>query len=179
LLEDLDMGFVHRLVQEHIVYSYGSGYLTEVSLIDGKDRYRADIVDKPTGLVWEVKHAGKNPEYRIFVAQLQANNYVGKSGPRATITGLGAAGVFEGHFYIGCEGNYYLVSYTTPAAGVVLYSIQEVDSCSEELFRVYVPKSKREQTQAVQYFGMFGAFIGGGGKFRSAEDIASELAYTY
>ena len=176
LIIDHDMGFVHRLVQAHIIETYGPNYSAELILTGFG---RADIVSIDNGHVWEVKHAGKTPELRAGVAATQAARYIGGTHGNTLITGLGAAGVFEGSFYILCASDYYQVSYTTPQKGAVLYSVKESTGYSGEVYAAYVPQKQKKPARNSLIVGTLGFIAGGGGGFHSAEDIARDMAFTY
>ena len=176
LIVDHDMGFIHRLVQGHIVASYGSSYSTEV-VLEGFGR--ADIVDTKKGHVWEVKHAGQFPEARACIAKVQALKYIGGSNGNTTITALGAAHAFSGSFYIQCMAEQYHVSYNTPTEGAILYSVQKVDNQSGEVFAVYAPKKQYENCRGNLALGMVGFVIGYGGRFDFNKDIACDMACAY
>lgn len=155
LIVDHDMGFIHRLVQAHIALNYGVE--TEVTL----SAYgRADIFH--LGKVWEIKHAGQNSVIRIALAMAQAYNYVCLNDE---VTGLGAAGAYSGEFYVQCLESAYLVEYTTPREGVILYSVTEVSNYNGEYYAVYVPKEVKEKQRlnnaSPAYILLGCAFVGG------------------
>ena len=135
LIVDSDMGFIHRAVQAHIRSSYQ--VMTEVRL---QTYGRADILNNK-GEVWEIKHAGRDPEARTAIAYAQANSYVMLNDE---VTGLGSADAYSGNFYIGCQGNSYLVEYETPCSGVVLYTVSTIDGYTGEYAYVYTPVNSRE-----------------------------------
>lgn len=101
---------------------------------------RADVVHE--GLVWEVKHAGANRINRTTEAWAQAITYQIFN---KEITGLGAAGAFDGYFYIGCEGNAYLVSYDTPASGAILYTVSPVQNYTGQYYAVFIPSTNKQE----------------------------------
>jgi hypothetical protein len=91
---------------------------------------RADLVDQNTGEVWEIKSgAGVGAAARTVLAATQARRYIGGKGKRGnksiTITQLGSKNAFQGSFTINCLDRTYLVTYETPAAGVILYFVSE------------------------------------------------------
>ena len=133
LFKDHDFGFIHRAVQAHIALNHGAE--TEICILGG----RADI--KIEEAVWEVKHAGTSPWIRICQAQTQAKKYI--DGKR--ITHLGTAGKFNGFFYISCGDYSYYVEYTTPAEGVVLYTVTEVQNYNGKYFRNYQPHAQQNE----------------------------------
>ena len=130
------MGYVHKKVQEHIVNNAPVAILTEVKF---SDLTRADVVCPTTGAVWEIKHAGKHPIFQIGVAQAQASRYVGKTGVKSnvTISELGAENTFAGYFPLDVGENSYVVSYRTPAPGVILYSVRELPKPEPEYAYAY------------------------------------------
>ena len=133
-------GFIHNCVLDHITGTNG-GISKElwlkrevifpnvgfVEIIIG----RADLANEE-GAVWEVKHAGQNPDIRIALATAQASFYIGAKCIRNGIVlkGLGNANAFSGKFIINYvyEGIYesYEVSYDTPSNGVVLYTVKQI-----------------------------------------------------
>lgn len=100
LVIDHDMGFVHRLVQAHIIATGGPNIKAELVLTG---LGRADVVDVSLGTVWEVKHAGMFPDVRMREAVDQAVGYIGGEYEDILIVGLGEAGRFEGTFCIACN----------------------------------------------------------------------------
>ena len=143
LIVDFDMGFIHRMVQAHIVATGGPDIKTEMVLTG---LGRADVVDKSLGVVWEVKHAGKYPDARMFEAAVQAAGYIGGEYEDVLIIGLGEAGRFNGTFCITCRGQNYEVSYNTPMDGVILYTVTETSNQKEQYdySYTYVPKADQE-----------------------------------
>ena len=94
---------------------------------------RADLF--ADGKVWEVKHKRSSA-----LALPQAISYVGgMTTQKEAITGLGAAGTFEGSFIINCMGESYIVSYYSPTDGVVLYDVQQMESQVKQPKYTYLP----------------------------------------
>ena len=135
LLQYGDWGFVHRAVQKHISANYPN---IEIEFT-GLDVGRADIVQGSS--VWEVKHAGTQPILRTAMAALQAYGYTLVSEEPLY---LGAAYAFSGAFYISVSGSSFLVEYTTPASGAILYTVTPVDNYSEAYFAVLGTATERE-----------------------------------
>ena len=173
LVVDSDFGFVHRMVQLHIISVYGGIFRKELTIEGLK---RADIVDTSTGAVWEVKHASTTPEKRITEAQRQAQTYVGGTSKTGTkITHLGEAGAFSGFFYILCQGSYYRVDYWTPQDGAILYSVKEDSNYSGEAYIAYIPVTERKTSDLAALSGLamlgfsFSSSSGGSSRIRSTQ----------
>lgn len=150
-----EFGFIHRMVQADIVKN-NPQMLIEVwtNRSDGT-LGRADVVDPSTGHVWEVKS-----QNTVALADAQARSYINGAcfgSWDKTITDLGEAGRFANVFYVNCLGRTYLVSYTTPAPGVISYSVNENMQFLPDTVAVYVPK-KTQRRQAATYVGT--AFVG-------------------
>ena len=129
LIEDHDMGFIHKKVEEEIARLSLWTVATEITLTEGG---RADLVDRFTGEVWEIKHAGTNPVDRMAKAQEQAERYLGQKGVGLRglgieTTELGGLGRFNGAFLLMHLHSLYMVTYCTPKEGVVLYSVAELN----------------------------------------------------
>ena len=164
LITDHDMGFVHRIVVSHIQKTYN--VQTEVPL----SKYgRADIVSGSA--VWEVKHAGKDPMQRMFIAFAEACGYVLLN---EELDFLGPINAFDGTLYIGCAGNSYKVEYYTPYWGAVLYTVSNDPNYKGEYAAVFVPKSKEFKAVIPNMAGapsiagapfIFGGISGGGPSF--------------
>jgi hypothetical protein len=136
LIVDHDMGFIHRAVQLHI--KQNNNAQTEVKL---SGFGRADVVQ--FGAVWEIKHAGKNPELRTAIAQAQAAGYVFLNDE---LTQLGKAGMFSGTFYIQCLEYSYMVECWTPEPGAILYSVTEVYNYSGEYLVEYIFETQEQRS---------------------------------
>ena len=139
LIIDSDMGFIHRAVQSHIRENYA--VRIEVPLTSCG---RADILQ--SGAVWEIKHAGASPATRALLAYTQATSYVSLN---EEVTQLGNAGAFAGEFYIGCLDSSYKVEYTTPYAGVVLYTVSEIDNYTGNYSFVYNPVKLKDEVRQI------------------------------
>ena len=148
LIVDHDMGFIHRAVQLHIL-SMNSSNIQVEWILTGFGR--ADVVDVSLGVVWEVKHAGKDRALRETQAKNQAKKYIGGEHDGVIIKDLGAAGRFEGEFCIRIGKYTYEVKYDTPQDGVIIYAVNETKRSITEYNAVYeyIPKISRndENTQ--------------------------------
>ena len=175
LIVDHDMGFIHRMVQAHILETGGPNIKAEL-ILTGLGR--ADVVDVSLGTVWEVKHSGMYPEVRILEALVQAVGYIGGEYEDILIVGLGESGRFEGVFCITCNGYNYEVSYNTPTDGVILYSVKETSNSQEAYAYAYeyVPKTVEQESLGVVAVpaGALG-FGFGGGSFNGA--VHSKYCY--
>ena len=151
LIVDHDMGFIHRMVQLDILANSGPEISVELVL---PGLGRADIVDTTRGAVWEVKHAGKTPELREWIALAQAVGYIGGEHQGVLIECLGDVGHFQGEFLISCLESTYLVTYCTPNDGVVLYSVKEITGLEHEYehaaIYAYVPKNTKKPAVMIQ-----------------------------
>ncbi len=141
LFRDSQFGFIHNLVELHISSHSNRILVSELVIYSGAAR--ADLVDSNTGEVWEIKSgAGPGPTARALLAQTQARSYIGGKGKRnnmpITITQLGSENAFEGKFTISCMDKTYLVTYETPAAGVILYYVTDT-SYQENVNYSYQP----------------------------------------
>ena len=118
------MGLIHRMVQMQIEATSAGRVGIEMWVEKDEKRIgRADIADSD-GNVWEVKHGGsKAGVAMIATAQAQASRYIGGKAVRngQELKNLGPAGQFSGSFTVSCLDDTYLVTYTTPAPGAVLY----------------------------------------------------------
>lgn len=144
LMVDSEWGFVHKMVQKHIE-SNNSGVITETG---SKGLGRADVVRTGDGAVWEIKHAGSNPDTRCADAYKQAKKYKDAKCKDGTIVGdPGEAGAFSGTFCISIEGNNYEVNYRTPQEGVILYTVKETTNPADSYAYsyTYVPHAKRKE----------------------------------
>ena len=124
------MGLIHRMVQMQIEATSASRVGIEMWVEKDEKRIgRADIVDSD-GNVWEVKHGGsKAGVAMIATAQAQASRYIGGEAVRNDweLKNLGPAGQFSGSFTVSCLDDTYLVTYTTPAPGAVLYHVRQIE----------------------------------------------------
>ena len=164
LIENHDMGFVHRAVVADIQKTYS--VQTEVPL---SGYGRADIVNGSS--VWEVKHAGKKPVQRMILAFSEACGYVLLNNELDTV---GVWGAFDGSLYIGCADSSYRVEYCTPFWGAVLYTVSEDPSYKGAYAAVVVPKNSKSETTIPHMAGTlgiagtpfaFGGEFGGGPSF--------------
>ena len=139
LFEDHDPGYIHRAVQAHILI---------VNNTDEERKYdseyvmpgigRADIVCLSTGEMWEIKHGGSTTECfdsRITEALGRLTTYVNKG----CSLSKGSANRFSGSFVIAHENQKYLVSYSTPVAGAIIYTVASLPDNSRAADFVYAP----------------------------------------
>ena len=171
-----EYGYIHRRVQERILAT-GMGSLgmeISVSRSNGT-KGRADIVNKTTGEVWEIKYANKtNPTSALVLAEKQALSYVGAACniPARKITSLGSAGMFSGTFMVNCLGVTYLVSYVTPSDGVIVYTVDALEQYDYQSDFVYTPTPDRkpsvEQKKKLAYAACLAALAAIGGVFYGA-----------
>jgi len=172
LIVDHDMGFIHRMVVDHI--QKNNNVDTEVPL---STYGRADVVSGTA--VWEVKHAGKDPTSRTTLAWAQAMTYVCFN---EELTTLGAAYAYSGVFYIQCLEYSYMVEYSTPTSGVILYTVTEVQNFQGKYDFEFVPhKQKADDKQSLQAPSNAPVFntqsIGSGGLMGSAVVLMLCVAY--
>ena len=119
----------HKLVQEDIQKNY-FGVEIEVYVDRGKKNGgRTDIY--LNGYVWEIKSMGS-----ADLALSQALSYVSWpcSRTKSNIKGLGVAGAFEGTIIDNVNGTNYLITYTTPIEGVIIYYVEELPQMTQEDF---------------------------------------------
>ena len=145
LIIDSDFGFIHRMVQREIALKYNVSKELWVSK-GGEKVGRVDIM-RSNGSIWEVKHGTNNPivrKARMIAAKWQAEQYLGAKADRNDVaaSNLGEVGAFSGSFMVECRGQMYLVTYETPADGVILYYVQETQKSGKPDY-VYVPKADR------------------------------------
>ena len=144
------MGSIHRFVQIEIKAKFENSIEIEAYIEkNGKRDSRADIVSNE-GKVWEIKHGSKKGGIlRIAEAQFQASKYIGGKVVRndVIITGFGEAGAFDGEFTINCLNSTYLVTYTTPAEGAVLYSVKKIGKQDKTDYTIYIPNFKKNNDE--------------------------------
>ena len=161
-----DFGYIHSRVQAEIAIRSLGTICTEVTF---PNKERADLVDRNTGEVWEIKHAGSDPLGRIVEAQDQASKYLYRKGKckGESITTAGAPFRFTGTFIIVMGNVKYMVTYITPAPGAVLYSVKELNEKYANAYApVYQYKKKEECVTAYAFNpGWFFTFsiVGGAG----------------
>lgn len=127
LIDDHEMGFIHKMVEREIERLSLGTVATEITLSGGG---RADLVDRFTGEVWEIKHASTDPAGRAAQAYNQVKGYLGQEGVGLRGIGIkttdfGEEGRFNGAFMLMHGTSLYVVTYCTPSQGVVLYSVAE------------------------------------------------------
>jgi hypothetical protein len=144
LFENHDPGYIHRAVQNHIL-------ITEniKGLLFDKEIYmpgigRADIVELSSMKMWEIKHGGSSLESYtagISAASSQLDRYIDSGSAYIK----GDANRFNGSFIIAQESSLYLVHYSTPERGVVIYTFERTRERSPNPDYVYVPHSLYEK----------------------------------
>ena len=147
LMAEHEMGYFHRMVQAHIVEHFGGNELLLTEVTMGAVG-RADLVNSKTKALWEIKHAGVDPAYREIEAFAQALCYVIFSPDGYH---LGEMGAFQGEFVILCVGHSYMVTYSTPLPGAILYRVYEIPDYDGEYFREYVPVAQRKKKKQNAY----------------------------
>ena len=141
LIAEHEMGYIHRMVQAHIVEHFGGNELLLTEVTMGAVG-RADLVNSKTKALWEIKHAGVNPVYREIEAFAQALCYVIFSPDGYH---LGETGAFQGKFAVLCFGHSYMVEYSTTLPGAILYWVYEISGYDGECYAKYVPVAEREK----------------------------------
>ena len=135
LFTNHDPGFIHRIVQLHILATYNVYGLLYSKEFVMPGVGRADIIKPKTMEIWEIKYIGKDIQARIDQATNQVNNYVtGFAGVKP-----GAALEFFGAFVINCCNVSYLITYFTPFPGVILYTVSALGIYQESAYKEYVP----------------------------------------
>ena len=146
LFEDHDPGFIHRAVQGHII---ATGLVEKELYLPGIGR--ADIFNPETHEMWEIKYGGSTSTMhsnRIFSADDQVSRYIDKSKKiNNIIYQKGCAGAFFGGFILNCGNISYSVTYDTPAEGVILYYVTEMQYYVSGLSKVYVPSSLKNMSK--------------------------------
>ena len=140
LFGDHDPGYIHRAVQAHIVFK--NSIIDKELVLPGIGR--ADIYNPETYEMWEIKHGGSTDEMmnaRITNADSQVAKYVQLAKERINLPyRKGHAGAFNGEFILTCDSISYLITYDTPAAGVILYYVKQVKKQESSAFAVYPSK---------------------------------------
>ena len=158
LFQEFKFGLLHSFVEIHLLatHQYVGDLTREYNVATG----RADIVNLDTGDVWEIKHGRNESCYdeRISQAFTQLKKYLGHGG----ITQPGPAGTFNGQFVVNCMDVSYRIQYTTPSAGVILYTVTELNYYVTNPYHVYVPthqSATSRNTSAIAGAGLaFGMF---------------------
>jgi hypothetical protein len=99
---------------------------------------RADIVCFETNEMWEIKYGGTGDEgllKGISNADEQLNRYLDKG---CTLQ-KGSSGKFHGSFAITLDELYYLVTYTTPELGVIVYTFVRTEKRTASVQFAYAP----------------------------------------
>ncbi len=157
-----DPGYIHRAVQAHILIN--KAFQKELHL---PGVGRADIYNPQTHEIWEIKHASTVPSERIAAAEAQIARYVNGYAISGVFCTEGHAGAFTGDFVINCGKISYLITYNTPAEGVILYYVEQMRNYETNPSCSYAPTSiKREQSaKSVAIGAGIGGLclLGGGG----------------
>ena len=176
LFGDHNQGYIHRMVQLHIIASKAVEkelYLPGVG--------RADIYNPDTKEIWEIKHGGNSlsmQSQRRTDAEEQAKKYVKGAGKDWC---LGHANAFSGEFVLKCGSITYLISYDTPASGVILYYVKELKDQKRTVDCVYperilLPKNDTKEVLVAIGLGFVLSFAGVN---NGIADPVATIAYAY
>jgi hypothetical protein len=78
---------------------------------------------------------------RILLADDQVSRYINGAMGKLNMTyKKGHAGAFNGQFILSCDSISYLITYDTPAAGVILYYVEQLKRKELNAFAVYPSK---------------------------------------
>ena len=137
---DHDSGYIHRAVQAHIVFKNSA--IKKELVLPGIGR--ADIYNPKTYEMWEIKHGGSTSEMkneRRLSADSQVSKYIKGAKEKLGLTyHKGHAGAFNGEFILTCDSVSYLISYDTPANGVILYYVKQLKKQESNVFAAYPSK---------------------------------------
>ena len=154
LFGDHKPGYIHTAVQLHII---ATELFEKELILPGVGR--ADIYDPQTHEIWEIKHASTIPSERIAEAEGRIAHYVSGYPISEVFCTAGHAGAFTGDFVINCGKISYLITYNTPAEGVILYYVEQMRNYETDPFRSYAPVTVRQEQGAKAV--VIGAGIGG------------------
>lgn len=147
-----EYGWIHLHVQLHILAKGGGAYGMEKGVYNSSGEFvgRVDVYKEigETAYAWEIKtkNAGES------AAREQLKRYLGNSLKNGAELIKGPAEEFEEQFVVNYLFSSYLVTYSTPSEGVILYDVDEI-SYQEQYDYVYVPKKvtqKAEETSAAK-----------------------------
>ena len=160
IFEDHDPGYIHRAVQAHIIFK--NSIMGKELVLPGIGR--ADIYNPTTYEIWEIKHGGSTSEMkneRILSADSQVSRYVQGAKEKLNLSyQKGHAGAFDGNFILTCGSVSYYVTYDTPAAGVILYYIEQLKKPKPNAFAVYPSKEySYAGKMAIFAFGVGGSAL--------------------
>ena len=168
LFGDHNPGYIHRAVQFHILFMNNA--MGKELTIPGTGR--ADIYNPNTCEMWEIKYGGSTNEMkneRILSADSQVSRYVkGANEVFNSPYQKGHAGAFEGKFILTCDSFSYLITYDTPADGVILYYVEQLKKKVSTAPVVYPSKDYRFTKNevlwalgagAVSGVAVFGAYV--------------------
>ena len=140
IFEDHDPGYIHRAVQAHIILK--NSIIDKELVLPGIGR--ADIYNPKTYEMWEIKHGGSTSEMkneRRLSADNQVSKYIQGAKEKLGLTYYkGHAGAFNGEFILTCDSVSYLISYDTPANGVILYYVKQLKKQESNVFAAYPSK---------------------------------------
>ena len=141
LIEDYCFGFIHLAVQMHIVL-HNPGIGMEKAVYNNEDKKcgRADIFNLKTGEVWELKTVRTGAEAAALQVEKYCGNHLKDSDKKLT---KGMSGRFLDYFYLQCGIDIYMVTYSTPQDGVILYHVKKCRLAQEEAYAEYVPIPQR------------------------------------
>jgi len=153
IFDDHDPGYIHRAVQVHITIKYT--FVKKEHVLPGVGR--ADIYDPKTHEMWEIKYGGSSDRMkveRILFADSQVSRYInGAKEKLNSIYHKGYAGAFDGSFILYCNEVPYLITYDTPARGVILYYVTQLKQTEENAFAVY-PSKEYNRTKEICMLGI-------------------------
>jgi hypothetical protein len=158
LFEDHDPGYIHRAVQVHILST------NNIEAVLYKSEYimpgigRADIVCPSTGEMWEIKHGGSsNDAWDAGISN--ANARLDKYLLNGCSFKKGRAKAFSGAFVISLDATKYLISYSTPEQGVILYTVMQLNDPQRKENFAYAPHTLYQEQKELMGIIAF-AFVG-------------------
>ena len=147
LFQNHDPGYIHRLVQLHIIMV--NSYQKEL-ILPGIGR--PDIYNLNTMELWEIKHGGSTAEMqasRILEADDQVTRYINRSKEKNIgFYRKGHAGAFTGGFILNYGNFSYSVMYHTPEEGVILYHVERMEHYVHETSYSYEPSSLKKKSRS-------------------------------
>lgn len=138
LFEDRDPGYIHRAVQVHILSVENARAIIIKSEYILPGIGRADLVCLETNEMWEIKYGGSNDQ-AFLDGMSAANAQLDKYISNGAVLRKGASGRFNGVFTINYDSSTYVVVYTTPEPGVVIYVFALTKTPSAQADFVYTP----------------------------------------
>ena len=146
LFEDHRPGYIHWAVEAHIVLG---GIVDKELVLLGVGR--VDIFKPETGEIWEIKYGGSSETAQQKNTEDALNQLLKYLNNKNIPLRKGAAGAFEGEFVLNCNNCSYLVTYTTPQEGVILYFLETLGTNVGNAFAVYpdlTPFARKNNTQS-------------------------------